>query len=165
MNKIASVSWVSVLILVAIVVTGFFGLGALLALSPDTPAGLSGLLFGFIGMEVGLLPTTLFQALPGAALPTFESLPSSLGAGSAPAPELSLAQSGPSIAPLSLSTPLGKSPAMVARAWEQRRESCSETAASSGLFSPVPNRQSITSGARSVSGPSASTACRSASGW
>lgn len=31
---------------VAVVVTGLFGLGALLALSPATPAGLSGLLFG-----------------------------------------------------------------------------------------------------------------------
>lgn len=31
---------------VAIVVTGLFGLGVLLALSPDTPAGLQGLLFG-----------------------------------------------------------------------------------------------------------------------
>ncbi|MCW3041708.1 MAG: metal transporter permease [Solirubrobacterales bacterium] len=31
---------------VAVVVTGLFGLGVLLALSPDTPAGLQGLLFG-----------------------------------------------------------------------------------------------------------------------
>jgi ABC-type Mn2+/Zn2+ transport system permease subunit len=33
---------------VAVVVTGFFGLGALLALSPDSPPGIQGLLFGDI---------------------------------------------------------------------------------------------------------------------
>lgn len=45
------------------------------------------------------MASAFFQALPGAALPSFDNLPTSLGAGSAPAPELSLAQSGPSILP------------------------------------------------------------------
>ncbi|UCV05951.1 family 2A encapsulin nanocompartment cargo protein cysteine desulfurase [Dechloromonas denitrificans] len=48
---------------------------------------------------LGRLASAFFQALPGAALPSFDELPTSLGAGSAPAPELSLAQSGPSILP------------------------------------------------------------------
>ncbi|MBL8404507.1 MAG: SufS family cysteine desulfurase [Dechloromonas sp.] len=48
---------------------------------------------------LGRLASEFFRALPGAALPSFDDLPTSLGAGSAPAPELSLAQSGPSIAP------------------------------------------------------------------
>jgi len=45
------------------------------------------------------MASAFFQALPGAALPSFDNLPTSLSAGSAPAPELSLAQSGPSILP------------------------------------------------------------------
>jgi len=48
---------------------------------------------------LGRMASAFFQALPGAALPSFDNFPSSLGAGSAPAPELSLAQSGPSILP------------------------------------------------------------------
>jgi cysteine desulfurase / selenocysteine lyase len=48
---------------------------------------------------LGRLASEFFRALPGAALPSFDDLPTSLGAGSVPAPELSLAQSGPSIAP------------------------------------------------------------------
>ncbi len=52
---------------------------------------------------LGRLASEFFRALPGAALPSFDDLPTSLGAGSEfgkfAAPELSLAQSGPSIAP------------------------------------------------------------------
>ena len=48
---------------------------------------------------LGRLASAFFQALPGTAPPSFDALPTSLGAGSAPAPELSLAQSGPSILP------------------------------------------------------------------
>jgi cysteine desulfurase / selenocysteine lyase len=48
---------------------------------------------------LGRMASAFFQALPGAALPVFDNFPTSLGAGSAPAPELSLAQSGPSILP------------------------------------------------------------------
>lgn len=48
---------------------------------------------------LGRMASAFFQALPGAAPPSFDNLPTSLGAGSAPAPELSLAQSGPSILP------------------------------------------------------------------
>lgn len=48
---------------------------------------------------LGRMASAFFQALPGAALPAFDNLPISLGAGSTPAPELSLAQSGPSILP------------------------------------------------------------------
>ena len=49
---------------------------------------------------LGRLASEFFRALPGAALPAFEGLPTSLGAGSAPAPEPSLIQSGPSVAPV-----------------------------------------------------------------
>jgi len=52
---------------------------------------------------LGRMASAFFQALPGAALPSFDNFPSSLGAGSdvgkSAAPELSLAQSGPSILP------------------------------------------------------------------
>ncbi len=47
---------------------------------------------------LGRLASEYLCALPKAALPSFADLPTSLGAGSAP--ELSLAQSGPSIAPV-----------------------------------------------------------------
>jgi cysteine desulfurase / selenocysteine lyase len=54
---------------------------------------------------LGRLASEFFRALPGAALPSFAdfsgaSLPTSLGAGSAPSPEPSLIQSGPSISPV-----------------------------------------------------------------
>ena len=49
---------------------------------------------------LGRLASEFFRALPGASLPTFDGLPTSLGAGSAPAPEPSLIQSGPSVAPV-----------------------------------------------------------------
>jgi cysteine desulfurase/selenocysteine lyase len=49
---------------------------------------------------LGRMASAFFQALPGAALPAFGSLPTSLGVGSAPAPEPSLIQSGPSVAPV-----------------------------------------------------------------
>lgn len=49
---------------------------------------------------LGRLASEFFRALPGASLPSFNDLPTSLGAGSAPAPEPSLVQSGPSIAPV-----------------------------------------------------------------
>lgn len=49
---------------------------------------------------LGRLASEFFRALPGAALPSFGDLPTSFGAGSAPAPEPSLIQSGPSIAPV-----------------------------------------------------------------
>ena len=49
---------------------------------------------------LGRLASELFRALPGAALPSFDGLPTSLAAGVAPAPELSLAQLGPSISPV-----------------------------------------------------------------
>jgi len=55
---------------------------------------------------LGRMASAFFQALPGAALPSFDNFPSSLGAGSAPAPELSLAQSGPSILPQPASAPV-----------------------------------------------------------
>ncbi|HYG96414.1 MAG TPA: metal ABC transporter permease [Solirubrobacterales bacterium] len=45
---IARVPGVSREVAVGVVVTGFFGLGVLLALSPDSPPGLQGLLFGDI---------------------------------------------------------------------------------------------------------------------
>jgi cysteine desulfurase/selenocysteine lyase len=48
---------------------------------------------------LGRLASEFFRLLPGSPEPSFDSLPTSLGAGSTPAPELSLAQSGPSIAP------------------------------------------------------------------
>lgn len=48
---------------------------------------------------LGRLASEFFRALPGASLPSFDDLPTSLGAGSTPAAELSLAQSGPSILP------------------------------------------------------------------
>lgn len=48
---------------------------------------------------LGRLASEFFRRLPGAPEPSFDALPTSLGAGSAPAPELSLAQSGPSILP------------------------------------------------------------------
>lgn len=49
---------------------------------------------------LGRLASEFFRALPGAALPSFGDLPTSVGTGSAPAPEPSLIQSGPSIAPV-----------------------------------------------------------------
>ncbi len=49
---------------------------------------------------LGRLASEFFRALPGAPEPSFAALPTSLGAGSAPEPELSLVQSGPSIAPV-----------------------------------------------------------------
>jgi cysteine desulfurase/selenocysteine lyase len=49
---------------------------------------------------LGRLASEFFRALPGAARPSFDGLSTSLGAGSAPAPEPSLVQSGPSIAPV-----------------------------------------------------------------
>ncbi len=49
---------------------------------------------------LGRLASEFFRALPGAALPSFGDLPTSFGAGSAPAPEPSLIQSGPSIVPV-----------------------------------------------------------------
>ncbi|MBS1130474.1 MAG: cysteine desulfurase [Proteobacteria bacterium] len=49
---------------------------------------------------LGRLASEFFRALPGAPLPSFNDLPTSLGAGSAPAPEPSLIQSGPSVAPV-----------------------------------------------------------------
>lgn len=48
---------------------------------------------------LGRLASEFFRALPGAALPSFD-LPTSLAAGSTPAPEPSLIQSGPSVAPV-----------------------------------------------------------------
>lgn len=55
---------------VAVVVTGLFGLGVLLALSPDTPAGLQGLLFGdVLGVSDGdLLLAAVLVAVVLAAL-------------------------------------------------------------------------------------------------
>jgi ABC-type Mn2+/Zn2+ transport system permease subunit len=52
---------------VAVVVTGLLGLGALLALSPDTPAGLSALLFGDV-LGVSDTDLVLAGALAGAVL-------------------------------------------------------------------------------------------------
>lgn len=49
---------------------------------------------------LGRLASEFFRALPGAALPSFGDVPTSFGAGSVPAPEPSLIQSGPSIAPV-----------------------------------------------------------------
>ena len=49
---------------------------------------------------LGRLASEFFRALPGAARPSVDGLPTSLGAGSAPAPEPSLVQAGPSIAPV-----------------------------------------------------------------
>jgi len=49
---------------------------------------------------LGRLASEFFRTLPGAALPAFDAPPTSLGAGSAPAPEPSLIQSGPSVAPV-----------------------------------------------------------------
>lgn len=72
-----------------------------------TSKGLSGVTSGLAGAPapglpdeatLGRLASEFFRALPGDALPSFD-LPVSLGAGSAPAPELSLAQSGPSVLP------------------------------------------------------------------
>ena len=51
---------------------------------------------------LGRLASEFFRRLPGAPEPSFASLPTSLGAGSAPVPEPSLVQSGPSIAPVSV---------------------------------------------------------------
>ncbi|MBA3301815.1 MAG: metal ABC transporter permease, partial [Thermoleophilaceae bacterium] len=55
---------------VAVVVTGLLGLGVLLALSPRTPAGLSGLLFGDVlgGSDTQLAASAAFGALLVAAL-------------------------------------------------------------------------------------------------
>jgi len=62
---------------------------------------------------LGRMASAFFQALPGAALPAFDNFPTSLGAGSAPAPEPSLIQSGPSVAPVPVAPdpvdPLGSS--------------------------------------------------------
>ncbi len=55
---------------------------------------------------LGRMASAFFQALPGGALPSFDTLPTSQGAGSAPVPELSLAQSGPSILPQPASAPV-----------------------------------------------------------
>ena len=49
---------------------------------------------------LGRLASEFFRALPGAPEPSFASLPTSLGAGSAPAPEPNLASALPSIVPL-----------------------------------------------------------------
>jgi len=49
---------------------------------------------------LGRLASEFFRLLPGSPEPSFDSLPTSLGAGSAPAPEPSLIQSGPSVAPV-----------------------------------------------------------------
>ena len=49
---------------------------------------------------LGRLASEFFRTLPGAALPSFDGPPTSLGAGSVPAPEPSLIQSGPSVAPV-----------------------------------------------------------------
>ena len=49
---------------------------------------------------LGRLASEFFRLLPGAPEPSFASLPTSLVAGSAPVPEPSLVQSGPSIAPV-----------------------------------------------------------------
>ncbi len=64
-------------------------------------AGLSGAPAPGIPDEatLGRLASEFFRALSGAAPPSFE-LPTSLGAGSAPAPEPSLVQSGPSVLPV-----------------------------------------------------------------
>ena len=51
---------------------------------------------------LGRLASEFFRLLPGAPEPSFASLPTSLVAGSAPVPEPSLVQSGPSIAPVSV---------------------------------------------------------------
>jgi ABC-type Mn2+/Zn2+ transport system permease subunit len=52
---------------VAVVVTGLFGLGVLLALAPATPPGLSGLLFGdVLGVSDSDLVATAALAVPGA---------------------------------------------------------------------------------------------------
>ena len=53
---------------------------------------------------LGRLASDFFRALPG-ALPGFDALPTSLGAGSAPAPELSLVSAGPNIAPAPVAVP------------------------------------------------------------
>ena len=47
---------------------------------------------------LGRLASEFFRLLPGSPESSFDALPTSLGAGSAPAPEPSLVQSGPSIA-------------------------------------------------------------------
>ena len=64
--------------------------------------GLSGTPLPGIPDEVtlGRLASEFFRTLPGAALPSFDGLPTSLGAGSLPAPEPSLIQSGPSVVPV-----------------------------------------------------------------
>ena len=49
---------------------------------------------------LGRLASEFFRRLPGSPEPSFDTLPTSLGAGSAPAPEPSLIQSGPSVAPV-----------------------------------------------------------------
>lgn len=62
---------------------------------------------------LGRLASEFFRRLPGTPEPSFDALPTSLGAGSAPAPEASLIQSGPSIAPVPVAPdpvdPLGSS--------------------------------------------------------
>jgi ABC-type Mn2+/Zn2+ transport system permease subunit len=52
---------------VAVVITGLFGLGVVLALSPDTPPGLNGLLFGDL-LGVSQLDLAFAAALAAAAL-------------------------------------------------------------------------------------------------
>jgi cysteine desulfurase/selenocysteine lyase len=49
---------------------------------------------------LGRLASEFFRRLPGTPEPSFDALPTSLGAGSAPAPEPSLIQSGLSVAPV-----------------------------------------------------------------
>jgi cysteine desulfurase/selenocysteine lyase len=49
---------------------------------------------------LGRLASEFFRLLPGSPEPSFNALPMSFGAGSAPAPEPSLIQSGPSVAPV-----------------------------------------------------------------
>jgi ABC-type Mn2+/Zn2+ transport system permease subunit len=58
---------------VAVVVTGFLGLGALLALSPDTPAGLGELLFGDV-LGVSDADLALAAGLAGATLLALRTL-------------------------------------------------------------------------------------------
>ncbi len=65
-------------------------------------AGLSGAQTQGIPDEatLGRLASEFFRTLPGAVLPSFDGPPTSLVAGSTPAPEPSLIQSGPSVAPV-----------------------------------------------------------------
>ena len=49
---------------------------------------------------LGRLASEFFRLLPGSPEPSFDSLPTSLGAGSAPAPDPNLASALPSIVPL-----------------------------------------------------------------